>query len=249
MTEPRPEGVLLDVRAVSKAFGGVEVIRDMTVTVARGDALGIVGPNGAGKTTLLNLVAGDERPDRGTIAFAGSDITHDRADERCRLGIARTNQVPRPFEEMTVFENVLVAAVFGAGFPLREREAVPLAVAVLEQTRLIDRANERAGSLALLGRKRLELARALATQPEILLLDEIAGGLTDAEVAQLVEDIRGLRTSGTTIVWIEHVVHALMAVVDRMLAMSFGKTIAEGEPEAVMASPEVQEVYLGVAPE
>jgi branched-chain amino acid transport system ATP-binding protein len=239
---------VLEVERVSKSFG-VKVIDDLSVVVGTGDALGIVGPNGAGKTTLLNLVAGDLRPDEGTISFDGHDITYQRADRRCRAGLARTAQVPRPFEEMTVFENVLAAAVFGAGFPLREKDAVPLAVAALERTHLVDRANSRAGALALLGRKRLELARALATQPKVLLLDEIAGGLTEAEVHELIDDIRSIHAEGTTIVWIEHVVHALLAVVDRMMAMSFGRKIAEGEPGAVMASPAVQEVYMGVAPE
>jgi branched-chain amino acid transport system ATP-binding protein len=239
---------VLEVEHVSKAFG-VTVIDDLSVAVGAGEALGIVGPNGAGKTTLLNLVAGDLRPDQGTIRFAGEDITRERADRRCRAGLARTSQVPRPFEQLTVFENVLAAAVFGAGAPRRERDAVPLAVAALERTHLIDRANTRAGALALLGRKRLELARALATQPRVLLLDEIAGGLTEAETHELIDDVKAIHAGGTTIVWIEHVVHALLAVVDRMMAMSFGRKIAEGEPAAVMASPEVQEVYLGVAPE
>jgi branched-chain amino acid transport system ATP-binding protein len=239
---------LLDVRGVSKSYG-VTVIDDLSVAVAEGDALGIVGPNGAGKTTLLNLIAGDEHPDTGTITFAGVDVTRQRADRRCRAGLARTAQVPRPFEELTVFENVLVAAVFGAGRPVREKEAVAPAVAALERTHLLDRANDRAGALGLLFRKRLELARALATQPRVLLLDEIAGGLTDGEVLDLIDDVKAIRSEGTTIVWIEHVVHALLAVVDRMVAMSFGRKIAEGDPDEVMASPEVQEVYMGVAPE
>jgi branched-chain amino acid transport system ATP-binding protein len=239
---------LLDVRAVTKSFG-VKVIDDLSVTVATGDALGIVGPNGAGKTTLLNLVAGDLHPDTGTITFDGRDITQMRADRRCRAGIGRTSQIPRPFEAMTVFENVLAAAVFGAGFPLSEREATELAVAALERTRLLGRANLPAGRLPLLGRKRLELARALATSPKVLLLDEIAGGLTEAEVLDLIETIKAIHTDGITIVWIEHIVHALLAVVDRIMAMSFGVKIAEGEPNEVMASPEVQEVYMGVEPE
>jgi branched-chain amino acid transport system ATP-binding protein len=239
---------LLDVRGVSKSYG-VTVVDDLSVAVAEGDALGIVGPNGAGKTTLLNLIAGDEHPDAGTIVFDGVDVTRQRADRRCRAGLARTAQVPRPFEELTVFENVLVAAVFGAGRPVREKEALGPAVAALERTHLLDRANDRAGALGLLSRKRLELARALATHPRVLLLDEIAGGLTDAEVLELIDDVKAIRTEGTTIVWIEHVVHALLAVVDRMMAMSFGRKIAEGNPEEVMASPAVQEVYMGVAPE
>ncbi|HEX6236874.1 MAG TPA: ABC transporter ATP-binding protein [Acidimicrobiales bacterium] len=239
---------VLEVERVSKSFG-VKVIDELSLTVGVGDALGIVGPNGAGKTTLLNLIAGDLQPDGGRITFGGRDITHERADRRCRAGLARTSQVPQPFEEMTVFENVLAAAIFGAGFPLRERDAVPLAVAALERTHLLGRANVRAGALRLLGRKRLELARALATQPTVLLLDEIAGGLTEGEVQELIRDVREIHGGGTTIVWIEHVVHALLAVVDRMVAMSFGRTIAEGEPAAVMDSPEVREVYMGVAPE
>jgi branched-chain amino acid transport system ATP-binding protein len=239
---------LLDVRGVSKSYG-VTVIDDLSVAVAEGDALGIVGPNGAGKTTLLNLIAGDEHPDAGTITFDGVDVTRQRADRRCRAGLARTAQVPRPFEDLTVFENVLVAAVFGSGHPIREREAVGPAVAALERTHLLGRANDRAGALGLLSRKRLELARALATRPRVLLLDEIAGGLTDGEVLDLIDDVKALRSEGMTVVWIEHVVHALLAVVDRMVAMSFGRKIAEGDPDEVMASPAVQEVYMGVAPE
>ena len=243
MTEP-----LLDVTGVSKSYG-VTVIDDMSVAVAEGDALGIVGPNGAGKTTLLNLIAGDEHPDAGTIRFDGVDVTRQRADRRCRAGLARTAQVPRPFEDLTVFENVLVAAVFGSGPPVREREAVGPAVAALERTHLLGRANDRAGALGLLSRKRLELARALATRPRVLLLDEIAGGLTDGEVLDLIDNVKALRSEGMTIVWIEHVVHALLAVVDRMVAMSFGRKIAEGDPDDVMASPAVREVYMGVEPE
>ncbi len=239
---------LLDVRNVSKSFG-VKVIDDLSVSVESGDALGIVGPNGAGKTTMLNLIAGDLHPDTGTVEFAGHDITNERADQRCRAGIGRTSQIPRPFEAMTVFENVLAAAVFGAGFPLSESDATDLAVSSLTTSGLLGVANQRAGQLPLLGRKRLELARALATSPQVLLLDEIAGGLTEAEVHELVETIKSIHSDGVTIVWIEHIVHALLAVVDRIMAMSFGVKIAEGDPNEVMASPEVQEVYMGVEPE
>jgi branched-chain amino acid transport system ATP-binding protein len=239
---------LLEVSEVSKSFGA-KVIDGVSVTVATGDALGIVGPNGAGKTTLLNLVAGDLRPDAGRILLDGRDVTATRPDARCRAGLARTAQIPRPFEGLTVFENVLAGAVYGSGRPLAERDALPLAIAALEQTGMLRVANQRAGTLPLLDRKRLELARALATRPRLLLLDEIAGGLTEAEVHELVASIRRIHAAGTTIVWIEHIVHALLAVVTRMLAMSFGRTIAEGDPAAVMADPAVQEVYLGVAPE
>lgn len=240
--------VVLDVVGVSKSFG-VKVIDDLSVAVTEGEALGIVGPNGAGKTTLLNLVAGDLSPDAGSIRFDGDDITARKADWRCRAGIGRTSQIPRPFEGMTVFENVLAAAVFGHGPPTNERDGTRLAVDALRRSGLLGMANRQAGRLPLLGRKRLELARALATQPKVLLLDEIAGGLTEAEVHELIATIRSIRDDGITIVWIEHIVHALLAVVDRIMAMSFGSKIAEGEPAAVMASPAVQEVYLGVAPE
>ena len=239
---------LLEVAGVDKSFG-VKVVDDLSVQVNAGDALGIVGPNGAGKTTLLNLIAGDLSCDRGSIRIEGEDVTRTSSDWRCRHGLARTAQIPRPFEGMTVFENVLVGAVFGAGVPMSEANATPAAVEALERSKLLASANTRAGALPLLGRKRLELARALATRPKILLLDEIAGGLTEAEVLELVETIKAIHADGVTIVWIEHIVHALLAVVGRIMAMSFGMKIAEGDPAEVMASPEVQEVYLGVAPE
>ena len=239
---------LLEVVNVDKSFG-VKVVDNLSLQVGEGDALGIVGPNGAGKTTLLNLITGDLSLDRGSILIEGEDVTRTSSDWRCRRGLARTAQIPRPFEGMTVFENVLVGAVFGAGVPMSEAQATPVAVEALERAQLLASANRRAGAMPLLDRKRMELARALATQPKILLLDEIAGGLTEAEVLELVETIRGIHASGVTIVWIEHIVHALLAVVDRIMAMSFGIKIAEGEPAEVMASPEVQEVYLGVAPE
>lgn len=239
---------LLEVAGVDKSFG-VKVVADLSLQVGEGDALGIVGPNGAGKTTLLNLITGDLSCDRGSILIEGEDVTATSPDWRCRRGLARTSQIPRPFEGMTVFENVLVGAVFGAAAPMSEAQATPVAVEALDQARLLASANTRAGALPLLGRKRMELARALATGPKILLLDEIAGGLTEAEVLELVDTVRDIHARGVTIVWIEHIVHALLAVVDRIMAMSFGTKIAEGDPAEVMASPEVQEVYLGVAPE
>lgn len=235
---------LLEVDDVSKRFGGVRVIESFTFHVAEGEALGIVGPNGAGKTTLLNLVAGDLRPDKGSIVLDGSEVTRLPAHARCHRGIGRTAQIPRPFEGLTVFENVLVGSTFGtSGRLVGTADAV--AVAALETTGLIDRANVLAGSLTLLQRKRLELARALATQPKVLLLDEIAGGLTEAEVLELVATIRGIRSTGVAIVWIEHIVHALLRVVDRMMAVDAGRKLIEGDPHEVMASDAVRAVYLG----
>jgi branched-chain amino acid transport system ATP-binding protein len=233
----------VDVLDVSKAFG-VPVVDQMTFCVSAGEAVGIVGPNGAGKTTLLNLIAGDLSPDKGRIELFGTDVTRTRAEARCRSGLARTSQIPRPFEGLTVFENVLVGATFGNG--LRGKAAVALAIDAIEQSGMGSKSNAMAGSLGLLDRKRLELARALATRPKVLLLDEIAGGLTEAEVHQLVAKIREIHADGITIVWIEHIVHALLAVVERIMAMSFGRKIAEGDPHDVMASAAVREVYLGV---
>ncbi len=239
---------LLEIQGLSKSFG-VKVIDELFVSVEAGDALGIVGPNGAGKTTMLNLIAGDLTPDEGVVRYRGDDITAHSPERRCRSGISRTAQIPRPFEAMTVFENVLIGACFGGRHLLSEAHAVPVVVSALERTGLIGDANLAAGALPLLKRKRLELARALATQPDILLLDEIAGGLTEGEVHELVGTIQSIHADGITLVWIEHIVHALLAVVDRIMAMSFGRKIAEGDPDEVMNSRQVQEIYLGVEPQ
>jgi branched-chain amino acid transport system ATP-binding protein len=237
-------GALLEVVDLSKRFGALQVVQDFSFDVAEGEALGIVGPNGAGKTTLLNLVAGDLRPDHGTVSMGGQDLTKLPAHVRCHRGVGRTAQIPRPFEGLTVFENVLVGSTFGTTGRLQGTRD-DAAVAALEQTGMLGKANVVAGSLTLLDRKRLELARALATQPRLLLLDEIAGGLTEAEVLELVETIKEIRTTGVSIVWIEHIVHALLRVVDRMMAVDAGRKLIEGDPEAVMASDEVRSVYLG----
>jgi branched-chain amino acid transport system ATP-binding protein len=192
----------------------------------------------------MNLIAGDLPVDAGTIRFDGRDITRLPAPQRCRAGIARSYQIPHPFVGLTVLENVLVGAVFGAGHG--ERAARPLALRALERTGLAAKANRLAGALPLLDRKRLELARALATEPKLLLLDEIAGGLTEHEVHELLDTIRAIRAEGVTIVWIEHIVHALLAIVDRLVALDFGRMITQGEPHAVMADPAVREIYMGI---
>jgi branched-chain amino acid transport system ATP-binding protein len=236
---------LLEIRGLTRSFGSVKAADAVDLDVAAGEALGIIGPNGAGKTSLFNLIAGDLRPDAGTIRFKGADITALCPHKRAAAGIGRTYQIPRPFEKLTVFENLLVGAVYGGR--KSERAAIEPCAEILRSTGLLDRANRPAGTLTLLERKRLELARALATGPELLLLDEIAGGLTEGECRALVETIQGIRAGGATIVWIEHVVHALLAVIDRLIVLDFGRKIAEGEPRAVMNSPEVQEIYMGIA--
>jgi branched-chain amino acid transport system ATP-binding protein len=235
---------LLGLHDVSKSFGSVKAADRLTLAVEEGEALGVVGPNGAGKSVMFGLVTGAIAPDEGRVVFAGEDITRLSPFRRCRAGIGRSWQIPHPFAKMTVFENVVVGAAFGTGRP--ERACWEDAAAILAATGLLEKANRLAGSLTLLDRKRLEMARALATRPRLLLLDEIAGGLTEAECQALVEQIRAIHAAGTTIVWIEHIVHALTAVVGRLVVMNFGAVLAEGEPRAVMASPAVHEVYLGI---
>lgn len=234
---------LLATDGLSKRFGALVVLEEVSIALPADGALGIVGPNGAGKTTLLDMLAGAGKPDSGSVSFDGHDVTRLSAAARCRLGIGRTHQVPRPFGEMTVFENVLVGATMGGGF--RGSQAQAAALGALEGTRLTHLGNRRADTLGLLDRKRLELARALATAPRVLLLDEIAGGLTEAETGELVTEVRALRASGIALIWIEHVVHALLAVAEQLVCMSAGRIIAEGAPDAVMNDPRVIDAYLG----
>lgn len=229
---------------LSKAFGAVTVADNLSFDLAQGEALGIIGPNGAGKTTMFNLITGTLSPGSGRVIFDGTDVTGMNAARRCRAGMARSFQVPQPFSGMTVFENAMIAATQAAG--MRTREAERFCLEVLEQTELLPKANTLAGSLTLLGRKRLELTRALCARPKLLLLDEIAGGLTEGECRSLVQTIKDIHATGVSIIWIEHVVHALMAVVDRLIVIDFGRKIAEGEPHEIMNSPEVQEIYLGI---
>jgi len=235
---------LLSLNAVSKSYGALKVTDGISLSVEAGQTLGILGPNGAGKTTLFNLISGDVRCDAGSVHYDGRDITALRPHQRCRAGIGRSYQVPQPFGNMSVFENLVTAACFGGGQP--EREAWETAHRVLQQTGLLTHANKPAGGLTLLNRKRLELARALATRPKLLLLDEIAGGLTEPEAQQLVEELRRIKAEGVTMIWIEHVVHALLSIADRLFVIDFGRQLAEGEPRAVMADAEVRRVYMGI---
>ena len=237
--------VLLSFEGVSKSFGALKVTDNLSFEVEKGEALGVLGPNGAGKTTVFNLITGGLAPNAGQIRFNGRDITKLSPHKRCRAGIGRSYQVALPFEGMTVFENLLVGAMFGGG-RTSERDANDRCVELLDRTGLLDKANRMAGSLTLLDRKRLELARALATDPELLLLDEIAGGLTEQEAHELVDLVNDIRAQGVSIVWIEHVVHALLAVASRLLVINFGAKLAEGEPRAVMASADVKRVYMGI---
>lgn len=232
---------LLSLETLNKRYGALVVTDAVSLTVEAGEIAGILGPNGAGKTTLFNLIAGTVKPDSGRVMFRGHDVTSANAAERCHLGISRSFQVPHPFSGMTVFENILVGAAFGRNGHDPETHALR----VMELTGMKGKANQLAGSITLLERKRLEMARALATEPELLLLDEIAGGLTERECQSLLAAIRDVHASGVTIVWIEHVVHALLSVAQRLVVLNFGKLIADGKPGEVMASKDVKSVYLG----
>jgi branched-chain amino acid transport system ATP-binding protein len=229
---------------ISKRFGAVVVAQEIDLVLAEGEALGIIGPNGAGKTTLFGIASGTVAPDSGRVLLAGEDITRLAPERRCRLGIGRSFQIPQPFHGMSVFENLVVAAAFGSN--RSERDVYPSCVDLLDRCGLTDKANRLAGGLTLLDRKRLELARALATSPRVLLLDEVAGGLTEHECAALVALIRNIHRGGVSIIWIEHIVHALVALVDRLVVLHAGTFIAKGAPNEVIRSPIVREIYMGI---
>jgi branched-chain amino acid transport system ATP-binding protein len=239
VTEPD----VLVATGIVKRFNALVAVAGVDFRLGRDVAVGIVGPNGAGKTTLLNVLAGTYAPSAGTVRFQGADVSGLDAASRNRLGIARTHQVPRPFANMTVFENVFVAASMGG--ELAGTHAFDAAIESLRSCGMLELGNRRAETLGLLDRKRLELARALATAPKALLLDEIGAGLTDAEAGELVAIIRGLRERGIAIVWIEHILHVLLQIVERLVCMDAGAIIAEGAPDVVLANPAVIDAYLG----
>jgi branched-chain amino acid transport system ATP-binding protein len=236
---------ILALDKISKRFGAIVIANAIDLALAEGEALGIIGPNGAGKTTLFGIMTGTVAPDAGKVTFAGRDVTRFAPPRRCAMGVARSFQIPQPFGGMTVFENLVVAAAFGRGH--RERHVYAGCIDILARCGLADKANRLAGALTLLDRKRLELARALATDPKVLLLDEVAGGLTEHECAALVALIKDIRREGVSVIWIEHIVHALVAVVDRLAVLHGGAIIAQGEPQAVIRMPAVAEIYMGIA--
>jgi branched-chain amino acid transport system ATP-binding protein len=235
---------ILTLDSISKRFGAVVIADGIGFELPEGRALGVIGPNGAGKTTLFGIITGTIPADSGRVLFEGRDITREPPERRCRIGIARSFQIPQPFGGMSVFENLVVAAAFGHGE--RERDVYDRCAALLEQCGLADKANRRAGALTLLDRKRLELARALATRPRLLLLDEVAGGLVEHETAALVQLVKDVRASGVSIIWIEHIVHALISAVDRLVVLHGGALIADGVPSEVIVSPQVAEIYMGI---
>jgi branched-chain amino acid transport system ATP-binding protein len=232
-------------KAIHKSYGALNVLTNVDFVLRPEEAVGIVGPNGAGKTTLLNVLSGSTAPGSGSVWFGGVEVTRLDAARRCRLGLGRTHQIPLPFLGMTVLENLLVAAEIGAG--LRRSDAYDCAVDALTLCGMLKVANRQVETLGLLDRKRLEMARALATDPVVLLLDEVGGGLTDGETEELIDVIKTLRKRGIAIVWIEHIVHVLLQVVERLICMDAGQIIADGAPQQVLADSTVIDAYLGGA--
>lgn len=234
---------ILSINNLSKSFGHVTAVHELEFEVKHREILGIIGPNGAGKTTMFNLITGEIKPDSGLIIFNGKDVTYDNTFKKCRMGIARTYQIPRPFLNMTVLENIMVGAIYGAG--VSRKYLKENCNKILEKTRLTTKKNTIAGTLPLLDRKRLELAKALSTGPALLLVDEVAGGLTEMEVEEVLKIIHSIRDEGVTVLWVEHIIMAMQKGPDRLLVMNFGKNLFCGKTEEAFKSEEVQQIYLG----
>ena len=238
--------VRLSARGLCKSFGSVVVTDGVSLEARGGEALGIIGPNGAGKTTLFHLLGGSLAADAGSVHLGGVDVSREPPHRRCRRGLARTQQIPRPFGELSVYENALVGAGFGRGHA--QPHAPARAMHALERAGIAELAARPARTLGLLARKRLELARALAADPLVLLLDEVAGGLTEAETAELCKVLDDIRRAGVALVWVEHGVTSLAGFVDRLLALDRGRVVAVGRPDEVLADPHVQRTYFGDEP-
>ena len=234
---------ILTCQHISAGYGRITVLSDLSLRVERGQTLGIIGPNGSGKTTLLHTLSGMIFPSRGKIRFEGQNISSFSPDARCRLGIGRTFQVPRPFSRMKVFENALTAAAFGNGGS--RRDSWTMAEKALDRTHLTEKRDMPAGELNLLDRKRLEIARAISTNPKVLLLDEIAAGLTSAEVTEILDIVGSLKEDGLTVVWIEHIMETMLQAADTLICMAEGKIVISGPPAEVLGSREVEQLYLG----
>ena len=236
--------MILQVEDVTKTFGGLVALSDVTFQVEEGEILGIIGPNGAGKTTLFNAISGVFKIDKGKVSFKGKEITRLPPNQRARLGIARTHQIVKPLNDLTVVENVMVGACFGQG-NASLAEARDKAMEVLEFVGLQEKWEVLAGKLNVPEKKRLEMARALASDPHLILLDEVLAGLNPMEVSSMLEVIKAIREKGITILMIEHLMHAIMNVSDRVMALVYGRKVSEGPPQEVANDPQVVEAYLG----
>lgn len=238
---------VLQAEDIGISFGNHHVLKSLTFSVRENEILGVIGPNGSGKTVMLNILTGILQPTKGRIFFCGENITTKNITERCRMGLGRTFQVPRPFEKMTVFENIVVGGAYGS--QLNEKAAKAKAVSIIGMTGLSDKGDWHAGKLGLLDRKRLEIARALAGSPRLLLLDEVAGGLTDSEITDILALVKAIKAKGISIIWIEHVLRTMYQGTDRVLCLSEGTNLVCDLPELVMQSKKVHEVYLGAMEE
>lgn len=234
---------ILTVKDLGISFGSNHVLKSVNFELGEGEVLGVIGPNGAGKTVMLNILTGILKPTKGTIEFEGAEISGQDITQRCHGGIGRTFQVPRPFEKMTVFENIMVGGVFGAG--MTEKQAKVKALEVAETIGLSDKLGLFAGKLGLLDRKRLEIGRALATEPKILLLDEVGGGLTESEVGLIIDLVKTVKKQGVSVIWIEHIIRTMLEGTDRVLLLADGVDVICGKPLDVMNSKEVSQVYMG----
>ena len=234
---------ILSAKDIGISFGSNEVLKSVNLALNHNEVLGIIGPNGAGKTVLLNILCGILTPTKGSVIFEGQDITHQKITERCRIGFGRTFQVPRPFEKMTVLENIMVGSVFGAG--LTEKQAKKKAMEIASFIGLDHRLTWFAGKLGLLERKRLEIGRALSTDPKVLLLDEVGGGLTETEVGSIIDLVKKVKANGLSVIWIEHIIRTMLEGTDRILLLANGADVICGLPQEVMQSKEVREVYMG----
>ncbi|SHI91437.1 ABC transporter ATP-binding protein [Parasporobacterium paucivorans] len=237
------DNVILEAKNLGISFGNNHVLKCVNFELYKNEVLGVIGPNGAGKTVMLNILTGILKPTKGVILYEGKDISHHSVPRRCHEGIGRTFQVPRPFEKMTVLENIMVGGVFGA--KLTEKQAKEKAVEIAETIGLQDKLPLFASKLGLLDRKRLEIGRGLATNPKILLLDEVGGGLTETEVGYVIDLVKHIKERGVSVIWIEHIIRTMLEGTDRVLLLAEGENVICGKPLEVMQSKEVSAVYMG----